>query len=190
MTAVYRIQRHSCWDVVLRVGIKSGRDICQGCVFEAFRVGVCWLLITRNSKLCVNSESHRFLSQRVESHLWWCWIQFLFASLNHNLEQAVPCLIHSSGLAEVFRYHPSSVFVHRITGPKKLFLSFWDIASFLPEAGGLMGFGLWNPLQCFLPHWAICWGPSGADNNRLHMKYAPWLGHSGEQSICSQQFSG
>lgn len=53
-----------------------------------------------------------------------------------------------------------------------------------------MGFGPWNPLQCFLPHWAVCWGPSGADNNRLHMKYSPWLGHSSKRSMCSQQFSG
>lgn len=49
---------------------------------------------------------------------------FSSASLNHNLEQAVPCLIHSAGLAEVFRYHPSAVFVHCITGLKKLFSSF------------------------------------------------------------------
>ena len=122
--SLYYTASLSLGDVVVHLGIQSGRNSSQGCVFEAFRVGVCWLLITGHSKLCANCKSHHFLSQCVQNHLWWCCIQFLFASLNHNLKQAVPCLIHSTGLAEVFRYHPSSVFVRCITGLKKLFSSF------------------------------------------------------------------
>lgn len=120
MTAVYVIQRHSCCEMLLFVWASNLEEIFHRVVFlRLLRVGVCWLLITRQSKLCVNSESHRFLS-----HLRWSCIQFLFASLNHNLAQTVPRLIHSTGLAEVFRYHPSSVFVHCITSLKKLFSSF------------------------------------------------------------------
>lgn len=109
-------------------------------------------------------------------------------SLDHHLEQAVPGLIGSEFSVKSFRRHALIIhiirpqpFIRRIAGLIVVFFSFFFFfyhfviwRHSVPKAGGLMGTGLWNPLQCFLCHWAICFGPSGVDNNTLRMKYSPW----------------
>lgn len=110
------MERHCVWDVVIREGIRSRRNASQSRVSEAFGVGVFWLPITRRSELCVNSESHRFLSHCVEIICGGVACSFL---LNHNLAEAVPSLIHSAGFAEV-RYYPSLVLSSLHHWPQKV----------------------------------------------------------------------
>lgn len=163
------------------------RYFSMWCFFVAFGVGVCWLHITRQSKFMYKQwESSVFSPVRRESYVV---VGFSTHPLSHNLEQAVPCLIHSSGLSDAFRYHPSSIFVHRFTGPKKVVFRIFRYCLVL--SWGQWTNGLWTVE--FTPVFSPSLGqllrpPDGADNNRLRMKYVPWPGHSSEQSICSQQF--
>lgn len=100
---------------------------CGHQIWKKYFSGLCRWGFSGLGSVGVLLHDSGFHSQCVENHLWGCCRQFLLMSFNHNVEQAVPCLIQSAGLAEVFRYHPS-VFVHCIAGLKKLFSSFWDIA--------------------------------------------------------------
>lgn len=86
MRAEYMIQRHSC-EMLLFMLASNLEWIFHRVVFLRL---LGWGSVTRQRKLFINSESHRFLSQSVENNLRWSCAQFLYASLDRNLEQAVP----------------------------------------------------------------------------------------------------